>query len=129
MVPPISSTRFLVMAMPRPVPCILFTVDFSSLSKGVNSFLINSRLIPMPVSRTRRVISTRFSCPRSAISRYSSTSPPAGVNLMALDRRLIQICFQRTPSTKIRSWSMEPISRRKCSLPASAWGLATIRIS
>ena len=34
MVPPISSTMLLVMAMPRPVPCTLLVVLFSALVKA-----------------------------------------------------------------------------------------------
>ena len=91
MVPPIMSTMFLVMAIPRPVPCVLLTVEVRSRSNGSKIFLTNSGLMPMPLSLTR--ISY---CPQprfllvSCLSR-TETVPPAGVNLMALDSR-----FKRT---------------------------------
>ena len=52
MLPPISSTRLLVMAMPRPVPWMPLTVELRSRSKASNTFSANSSLMPMPVSLT-----------------------------------------------------------------------------
>ena len=51
-VPPIMSMMFLAMDIPRPVPCILLTVEVRSRSKGLNIFSANSWLMPIPVSLT-----------------------------------------------------------------------------
>ena len=50
--PPMRSTRFLVMAMPSPVPWMPLVVEFSSRLKGSNTVRRKSGLMPMPLSRT-----------------------------------------------------------------------------
>ena len=90
MVPPIISTMFLLMAIPSPVPCILLTVEVRSRSKGSKIFWANSGLIPMPLSLTRNSYCPQpLTWPESWRTR-SDTVPPAGVNLMALDKRFIK---------------------------------------
>ena len=53
MVPPIISTMFLAMAMPRPVPWMPDTVELRARTKGSKTVLRNSSSIPMPLSRQR----------------------------------------------------------------------------
>ena len=48
--PPMRSTRFLVMAMPSPVPWMPLVVEFRSRSKGSKMWETKSSLMPMPVS-------------------------------------------------------------------------------
>ena len=89
---------FLVMAMPRPVPWILLTVEVRSRSKGSKIFWANSWLMPMPLSLMRNSY-----CPQPCIGPAScrtrtETMPPAGVNLMALDSRFSSTWFSRVLS-------------------------------
>src|SRR5574344_680450 len=77
--PFIRVTRFLVMAIPKPVPWILDTVVFLSLSKGSQIRVKNSSDIPIPLSlilKMKILLSTQsqlFSL------RLIHTSPPSGV--------------------------------------------------
>ena len=48
--PPIISTSALVIARPSPVPSVVVFLSTSNLSNLVNSLLIISFLIPLPVS-------------------------------------------------------------------------------
>ncbi len=50
MAPPIISTIFFVMAMPRPVPWMPLTVADCSRAKVSNTWPTNSGDMPMPVS-------------------------------------------------------------------------------
>ena len=98
MVPPIISTIFLVIAMPRPVPCIRLTVEVRSRSKGSKIFWANSGLMPMPLSLMRNSYRPQpCTLPASCRTR-TETVPPAGVNLMALDSRFSRIWFSRVLS-------------------------------
>ena len=54
MEPPIMSTTFFVMAMPKPVPSIRFVASLSSRSKGSNRRSRNSGDMPRPVSCTTK---------------------------------------------------------------------------
>lgn len=58
MVPFISSTMYLVMAMPRPVPSVRCTRWVSSRAKDSKIFFWNSSDIPMPVSLTTKRVRT-----------------------------------------------------------------------
>lgn len=91
-VPPIKSTIFLVIAIPRPVPSILSVFDVWERSKGVNRCGRNSWSMPMPLS-----LKTKRKCPypvgASVNCLISSLSfPPRGVNLIELLRILVKIC-------------------------------------
>jgi len=51
--PPIISTYFFVMAIPRPVPLYwVLALASSSCENGSNNFFWNSSLMPIPLSRT-----------------------------------------------------------------------------
>ena len=54
MLPPMSSTMFLAMAMPRPVPWTLFVPEDSARENGSKMYLRNSSSMPMPVSVTSK---------------------------------------------------------------------------
>lgn len=54
MVPPIASTRFLVIAIPSPVPCILFVMEFSARVNASKIVFLKSADIPMPLSLTQK---------------------------------------------------------------------------
>ena len=97
-VPPIISTMFRVMAMPRPVPCIRLTVEVRSRSNGSKIFCANSGLMPMPLSRTRNSYCAQSRTVPASCRIRTETVPPAGVNLMALDSRLSRICPIRVRS-------------------------------
>ncbi len=71
MVPPIISTMFLVIAMPRPVPWIRLTVELRSRSKGSKIFFANSGLMPMPLSLTRNSY-----CPQPTPLRQAAAPAP-----------------------------------------------------
>ena len=54
MVPPIASTRFLVIAIPRPVPCILLVTELSARVKASKIVSLKSADIPIPLSLTKK---------------------------------------------------------------------------
>ena len=96
MVPPISSTRRLAIARPRPVPPNLRVVEESAwekFSKMVASFSCG---MPMPVSVTRKRREPgagSWGCWETSTSRR-----PESVNFMALPRRLRRIWRRRRGS-------------------------------
>ena len=54
MVPPIASTRFLVIAIPSPVPCILLVTELSARVNGSKIVSLKSADIPIPLSLTKK---------------------------------------------------------------------------
>ena len=54
MVPPMASTRFLVIAIPSPVPCILLVREFSARVNGSKMVFLKSADIPIPLSLTKK---------------------------------------------------------------------------
>ena len=50
MMPPMASTMYLVIAMPRPLPSVLRTRALSSRTKDSKMRALNSGVMPMPVS-------------------------------------------------------------------------------
>ena len=99
MVPPISSTMYLVMAMPRPVPSVRWTRALSSRAKESKIFFWNSSDMPMPVSWTMKWV--RMKSPPRGESFWETVMvmlPSSGVNFMALERRFSRTWLRRTPS-------------------------------
>ena len=113
-VPPIMSTMFLVIAIPRPVPCILFVTELSarvcSLEKESNTCFRNSLDIPIPLSFT---LKTTVMYP-SLLHGFSETRmliiPPTGVNFTALLQILRRTCVRRSLSVMISSWITSCVS-------------------
>ena len=94
--PPIRSTSPFVILSPRPVPSTLFTRSLRQ--KGSNKWLINSCVIPIPVSlMTKRYLTLPLSYDGIS-SVLNRTFPPSMVNLNALLSMLIKICFIRKAS-------------------------------
>ena len=91
MVPPISSTIFFVIAIPKPVPWTLLVVLFSALVKASKTVVRNWGVIPYPSSSTsiRRCSYWLERC-FSPIIR-NQILPFSGVYFTALERRLIKI--------------------------------------
>ena len=87
MVPPIISTMFLVIAMPRPVPWMRLTVELRSRSKGSNTCCAKVWLMPIPVSLIRISYIPFPSEAQGSWATRTEIVPPVGVNLMALDSR------------------------------------------
>ena len=90
MMPPIRSTRFLVMAMPRPVPCIWLMRSLSSRLKASKTCFWNSSLMPMPSSWTEKRSFTYWGAAGRSVTERSMW-PPSGVYFTALDIRLMSI--------------------------------------
>jgi len=91
-----------VMLRPSPVPPYLRVVDGSAWVNGWKSRLICAAVIPIPVSRTVKTISSRpFSRPRVA----ASETRPFEVNLLALLKRLSRIWRTRVRSARIAPMS------------------------
>ena len=90
-VPPMASTIYLVIAIPRPVPSVFCTRVLSSLENDSKSFFWNSFDIPMPLSLTRRWTLT-YASPRGDSSSHKNRRivPSSGVNFTALPRKLIR---------------------------------------
>ena len=105
------------MERPSPVPPYFWLVAPLSCSKGKKSRVINSSLMPMPVSLTAnrsRTLSFFFcSC-----SIFRRTAPPGGVNLSALERRLMSTWFSRKESP-IRAVSVMSIKGMEKATPFS----------
>ena len=120
--PPMRSTRFLVMAMPSPVPWMPLVVEFSSRLKGSNTVRRKSGLMPMPLSRTIKRRWAYWGVVGASSSTVREMAPPSGVYLMALDSRLIRIWFRCSLSPSSSSagrpftWKSKDCSR------AWAWG-------
>ena len=109
-VPPIMSTMFLVIAIPRPVPPIPFSVTVCSLEKESNTCFRNSLDIPIPLSFT---LKTTVMYP-SLLHDFSETRmliiPPTGVNFTALLQILRRTCVRRSLSVMISSWITSCVS-------------------
>src|SRR6202034_3941975 len=84
--PPCRSMRFLAIGRPRPAPCSADLIEFEPWPNEASTTGISSSGMPGPVSFTLMY------CPPDAVQpTLSQISPPCGVNLMALERRLRQI--------------------------------------
>src|SRR5262249_40819079 len=82
-VPPCISMRFFAIGKPRPAPCSADLIEFEPWPNDASTIGISSSGMPGPVSLTLRY------CPPDAVHpTLSQISPPCGVNLMALPRRL-----------------------------------------
>ncbi|MNG74491.1 hypothetical protein D3C79_329720 [compost metagenome] len=95
-VPPISSTRRLQMARPRPVPPYWRVVELSAWAKAWKSRPDCSGVMPMPVSCTRT-----WSCilpPVRPRLRITMVTWPCSVNFTALLTKLRTICPRRSGS-------------------------------
>ena len=106
MVPPIMSTMFFEMAMPRPVPWMPLTVEVRSRVKASKMVFLKASLMPMPLSLTRN---SKLATPSSDEGRSMTLKlmePPVGVNLMALERRLSSTWLRRSLSMTRSSSTM-----------------------
>src|SRR5580704_9071084 len=86
-VPPCRSIRFLAIGRPRPAPCSADLIEFEPWPNDASTTGISSSGMPGPVSFT-----LIYWPPDAVQPTLSQISPPCGVNLIALDRRLRQIC-------------------------------------
>ena len=94
--PCIKCTSCLEIAKPRPVPPNWRVTEASPCEKDSNSFLRSVPLSPMPLSCT---LKCNRHCPISSCSILARTMiSPSGVNLMALEIRLVKICLKRRAS-------------------------------
>ncbi len=104
-VPPCKSTRLLAIGSPSPAPCSADLIEFDPCPKEASTIGISSSGMPGPVSFTLTY------CPPDAVQpALSQISPPCGVNLMALPRRLRQICRTARSSAHSRGISVSNIS-------------------
>ena len=88
--PPISSTNFLVIASPSPVPSVVVFFSTSNRSNLVNNFFIFSSLIPIPESCTVSIIVDIL----SLFMHFALTfTNPLFVYFIALETRLLIICL------------------------------------
>ena len=115
-VPPIISTIFFVIAIPRTVPWILLTVDVRSRSNESNILFKNSSLMPIPLSLTRISYSPLSFPGLASWASRTETVPPDGVNLMALDKRFNKTWFSLVLSqyTSSSTTSMTSIYNSSC---------------
>src|SRR5580693_5684956 len=86
-VPPCRSIKFLAIGSPRPAPCSADLIEFEPWPNEASTIGISSSGMPGPVSLT-----LMYWPPDAVQPTLSQISPPCGVNLMALDNRLRQIC-------------------------------------
>ena len=132
MVPPIISTRFFEIDIPRPVPGNRLTVEVRSRSNGSNIFFINSGLMPIPLSFTQNSYTAiphtvLFSCVPGSCRNLTEILPPTGVNLMAFDRRLRRIWFSLVLSQQTVSFAISPASTE--SFSCFAWTCPLVIVS
>ena len=105
------------------MPWVQCTRRLSSRSKAVKSFFWYSSVMPMPVSFTAKWVHTQPSPLREgSCQRWTSMRPPAGVNFMALLRKLRSTWLRRTPSQKTCSESMLETQTSNSCLWATNWG-------
>src|SRR5258708_40014771 len=96
-VPPCRSTRFFAIGRPSPVPCSADLIALVPWPNEASTIGISSSGMPGPLSLTLMY------CPPAAVQpTLSHTSPPCGVNLIALDNRLRQICRHARSSAQSR---------------------------
>ena len=105
-VPSMIATRFLVIAIPKPVPPYFLAIPLSACSNGSYKCSKNSFFIPMPLSFTIN-LSHILSLAERSILISSLTLPPLGVNLIALDNKLSRIWLTRIESPS-NSSSLNP---------------------
>src|ERR1700726_2332198 len=128
-VPPCRSIKFFAIGRPRPAPCSADLIEFEPWPNEASTIGISSSGMPGPVSLT-----LMYWPPEAVQPTFSQISPPCGVNLMALDKRLRQIwrtarssphSFGRSGSNI--SWMVMP------GLPARSfnrwWQSSTTRLS
>ena len=122
MTPPISSTRFLVMAIPRPVPWMPLEVEVNSREKGSKMVLTNSGLMPMPLSLTAKQRRTYWEAVWGRLWTTNRISPPSGVYLTALERRFSRIWLRRSLSPISCSGGQPWTWNSRCCFLALVWG-------
>ena len=98
MVPPISSTMLLVMAMPSPVPCTLLVVLFSARVKASKIFSRYSGVMPYPLSSTSIRMRSYWLDRCSWPVIRSQMEPPSWVYFTALESRLSRTWLIRVSS-------------------------------
>ena len=96
-VPFITSTRFLTIAIPSPVPSTLSDNTVSSRSNGLNTRFTKSSLIPIPSSITTNFILHLLSSHPSSIT-SSDIFPKDCVYFTAFDNRFVSICLTLSSS-------------------------------
>ncbi|GBU27702.1 hypothetical protein R84B8_01241 [Treponema sp. R8-4-B8] len=89
--PPISSTMFLEIASPSPVPPYLRVVLDSACANDLKSFACCSGLMPIPVSLTETCRVQR-SLPIPARRTVRDMEPFSGVNFIAFPSKLVITC-------------------------------------
>ena len=94
--PRISSTRFLEIVRPSPVPPNRLAVELSACEKGLNSFWRISSSMPMPVSSTVKCTSSISCVSRLTLTRMVTL--PSDVNLIEFVNRLVMTCLRRPGS-------------------------------
>src|SRR5271156_5778391 len=104
-VPPCRSIRFLAIGSPRPAPCSADLIELEPWPNEASTIGISSSGMPGPVSFT-----LIYWPPDAVQPILSQISPACGVNLMALDRRLRQICRTARSSAHSRGRSGSNIS-------------------
>ena len=121
--PPMASTMYLVMAMPRPVPSVLWTRALSSRAKESKICSINSGDMPMPLSCTQSSTLT-WSSPLGDGSSFRLTRirPSSGVNFTAFERRFRSTWFSRTLSVSTFSAEMSIMDTPNSWRFAFTWG-------
>ena len=89
MVPPIFSTSFLVIGIPRPVPVNFVRLPVCSCAKGSNTYFWNSSVIPIPVSRQTNSIVVVSGCSDGISRQLIWICPFSLLYFTALDRIFI----------------------------------------
>src|SRR5262249_52923263 len=96
-VPPCRSIRLLAIGRPNPAPCSADLIELEPWPHAASTIGISSSGIPEPLSLTLRY------CPPEAVQpTLSQISPPCGVNLIELDKRLSTIWRVARSSPQIR---------------------------
>ena len=101
---------FLVIAIPRPVPPIPFSVTVCSLVNESNTCSLNSGDIPIPLSFTLNTTVVHPSLLHGFSETRMLTVPPTGVNFTALLLIFRSTCVRRNLSVMISSWSTSCVS-------------------
>src|SRR6202140_4264967 len=98
--PPCRSAGLLAIGRPGPAPCSADLIELEPWPKEASTIGISSSGIPGPVSLT-----LMYWPPEAVQPTFTHTSPPCGVNLIALDNKLRQICLTARSSAHSRGIS------------------------
>ena len=119
--PSISSTKFLEIASPKPVPPNRRVVEASTCMNDWNNRSSAGPAMPIPVSRTVKCTSRKSSGP-VFVTRADTTISPLAVNLIALPSKFKNTCRSRVKSPTTHAGTSSASSHARFKPFSAAFG-------